>query len=87
MRPRLDTVAVVLVTVLALAHACTTPLDCSLNGDCVRGACLCDAGWTGASCGALAIVPGPINGGYHNATEASCEFHCSVFGERVWHAD
>lgn len=36
------------------AAACATDLDCYLNGDCVAGACVCDAAWDGPQCNVLA---------------------------------
>lgn len=36
---------------------CTTALDCFLNGDCVKGLCVCDAAWDGAACTVLATEP------------------------------
>ena len=33
--------------------ACTTPVDCQNNGDCVANSCLCDPGWTGSQCSSL----------------------------------
>ena len=36
---------------------CRGALDCSLNGACVGGACACDKGWTGSSCGVLDLEP------------------------------
>jgi hypothetical protein len=41
----------------AAAAACASGLDCSLNGRCRGGACSCDAGWRGSSCGALNLGP------------------------------
>ncbi len=36
-------------------QSCSTAADCSgYNGDCVKGACVCHRGWTGAKCGAIA---------------------------------
>lgn len=34
--------------------SCGTNLDCSLNGVCSGGVCICDKPWTGPSCGRLA---------------------------------
>ena len=36
---------------------CNGILDCSLNGDCAAGRCVCYAGWTGSSCGILDLEP------------------------------
>jgi hypothetical protein len=38
---------------------CSTALDCQLSGLCVNGACQCDVGWRGASCGQLDLLPNP----------------------------
>ncbi len=39
-----------------VAHAgCSTDEDCSLLGECQAGACVCDAGWSGPDCAALAL--------------------------------
>lgn len=36
--------------------ACTgTTLDCSLNGICVDGSCVCDFGWKGTNCGNISL--------------------------------
>lgn len=49
-----------------------TSSDCSLNGDCVDGSCVCDPWWSGsATCDVLAINPANKSEGYHNATYAS----------------
>ena len=32
------------------ALACTSDLDCSLNGVCTGGSCACDKPWSGAAC-------------------------------------
>jgi hypothetical protein len=43
----------------ALGAACAIDEDCSLNGECQTGSglCACDAGWTGATCGLLNVLP------------------------------
>ena len=40
-----------------LALTCRTPLDCSLNGVCAGGSCVCDAPWGGEGCGVLQYKP------------------------------
>ena len=50
---------------------CTADLDCSLNGACVSGACVCDGGWRGDACDQLRFGPASREGGLHNATMAS----------------
>jgi len=36
---------------------CTGPGDCSLLGDCIAGACMCDSGWAGPRCSTLLLLP------------------------------
>eukprot|EP01065_Artemidia_motanka_P004619 TRINITY_DN121_c0_g1_i5.p1 TRINITY_DN121_c0_g1~~TRINITY_DN121_c0_g1_i5.p1 ORF type:complete len:406 (+),score=117.13 TRINITY_DN121_c0_g1_i5:59-1276(+) len=43
--------------VAAAAAACSTDLDCSLNGVCTGGKCECDAAWNGTACEKFAILP------------------------------
>ena len=46
--------------VAASAHggaSCSSDSDCNLNGVCTAGACACDRGWSGASCGLLDLLP------------------------------
>ena len=44
------------------AAACSTPLDCGLNGECVAAACVCDAPWAGPSCTTLPFKTTPASG-------------------------
>ena len=37
--------------------ACSTDYDCSLGGECVASACVCDAWWTGSTCALLNLAP------------------------------
>ena len=57
----------------AEAASCTSQADCSLNGDCTSGTCVCDAPWAGSpACDVLAVRPTAINRtGYSNASAAS----------------
>jgi hypothetical protein len=41
----------------AAVYTCTNADDCELLGTCVDGACVCAAGFTGPSCGVLALAP------------------------------
>ena len=53
---------------------CSTSLDCSLNGECSSGQCVCDPGWTGTCCGALSLAPVDYNrtsGGYRNPSTST----------------
>jgi hypothetical protein len=49
---------------IAVAQACTNNLDCSLNGVCDNSECVCDAPWTGRSCGVLDRMPAKPGGAY-----------------------
>ena len=45
---------------LGSTNACSTDLDCSLNGVCsATGTCACDKPWTGAICGELKFAVTP----------------------------
>ena len=50
--------------------ACTTSEDCSLNGVCNSGHCVCDAAWGGAHCTQLQLLPAPapLNAAYPPAS-------------------
>jgi hypothetical protein len=43
--------------VFVFAPQCAGVLDCSLNGNCVAGRCVCGAGWAGPSCALLDLEP------------------------------
>lgn len=59
-----------LVACLATAaFACTTDDDCSLNGVCQQGTCLCDAGWIASDCSRLDFRPATRNTGYNRTAE------------------
>ena len=42
--------------------ACTTSFNCSLNGQCTAGACVCDPPWGGDSCQTLIYATTPASG-------------------------
>ena len=42
---------------LTTASSCGERDLCSLNGDCIGGACVCDAAWTGPTCAQVNLVP------------------------------
>ena len=71
-----------------LIAACTTNWNCSLNGVCSDGSCICDVPWTGASCEVLRMAPGSASGvGSHPL----CAYHggggtTSSWGGSVIHA-
>ena len=42
---------------------CATDLDCSLNGECTAGACVCDAPWAGTRCQTMELAAGRLGVG------------------------
>ena len=62
---------VLIAAAAASAAACSTTLDCSLNGECVSGACACDVGWAGAACGNLTLAETDPSLGHAWASGAS----------------
>eukprot|EP00756_Hemistasia_phaeocysticola_P002323 Hpha_TRINITY_DN11613_c0_g1::TRINITY_DN11613_c0_g1_i1::g.49007::m.49007 len=59
--------AAVLLVVLgcaAVCVACNSAMDCSLNGDCVSGACSCAPHWEGDSCSRFKLRPVTFPQGY-----------------------
>ena len=58
-----------------LEASCSTELDCELSGDCMQGSCVCDAGWTGAHCTHLALVPNaPAHYAFHARSPGNSSF-------------
>jgi len=51
--------------------ACHSDIDCSLNGLCKRGACECDAAWSGDHCETLELMPAALENGYKQQGRAS----------------
>ena len=70
---KLRALAVLLITVVVNSAAtCTSAADCSLNGDCVSGNCVCDIGWSGSpTCDQLLLLPSAPDSGYRNTSGAS----------------
>jgi hypothetical protein len=64
---------------------CNDSLDCSLNGDCVKGVCACDYAWTGAACNKMAILPMNKNSGYHNHTAGASWGGLPIYVDGKWH--
>lgn len=53
----LRVLSLLLASSLALSGpTCATNLECTLNGECVSGACVCDAGWGGPTCAVLKLT-------------------------------
>ena len=63
--------AALALALAARAGACATDADCGLLGDCVAGACACDAGWTGATCASLALAPAPPDSGLRQSNSSN----------------
>lgn len=63
--------ALVLAAVAASAAACSTDADCEHLGVCTAGACACDAGWVGQTCGTLDLVPSPPDSGLRQANSSN----------------
>uniref|UniRef100_A0A7S2I2G0 EGF-like domain-containing protein n=1 Tax=Helicotheca tamesis TaxID=374047 RepID=A0A7S2I2G0_9STRA len=57
---RLGWLVLILVAALRDISACKNDEDCEFNGACSGGACVCDKGWTGTSCGTLLLDPNPV---------------------------
>lgn len=51
--------------ILVASEVCKNDLDCSLNGACVNGACLCDPAWAGERCTELQLLPADLHEGYN----------------------
>ncbi len=63
---------------LSFAEQCASDEDCSLNGICTTGQCICDPGWIGNDCGALDLRPANRAGGYNRTGEG-----VSSWGSRI----
>ncbi|OKL62224.1 hypothetical protein UA08_02151 [Talaromyces atroroseus] len=77
-----------LATVL-LTLACTTDDDCSLNGTCQQGTCLCDPGWVASDCGRLDLRPATRYTGYNRTAEGISSWGATVVQDpsdsRIFH--
>ena len=60
-------------------------MDCSLNGDCVKGVCACDYSWTGSECNKMNILPMNKNSGYHNLTAGASWGGLPIYVDDKWH--
>lgn len=58
--------------------ACTTDDDCSLNGICQRGSCICDPGWTAPDYGQLDLRPATRFTGYNRTTEGISSWRAKI---------
>jgi len=59
---------------------CTDSDDCSLNGDCTDGACVCNTPWAGADCAHLLILPSstPAGGAIYGVSPRTGSSRCPV---------
>lgn len=64
---------IALAAISAVTAVCSDDNDCSLNGVCTAGICVCDDGWTthdnlkidGPDCGQLDFLPAPSDTSFH----------------------
>ena len=84
---------VLLLAALAAA-SCNSDLDCSLNGECQSGKCVCDAAWLGEACDTLALLPSAPGAGTCDASRnGTATGYTTTWGghpvldaDGVWHA-
>jgi hypothetical protein len=72
----------------AWSASCATDLDCSLNGVCTSGFCVCDKGWVSADhtgkgshaggCGLLDFKPAPSSVSFHGLDEKKSSWGGSI---------
>ena len=48
--------------IVAVQAACNVDFDCSLNGLCTGGECVCDSPWSGSECETLLYAVTPASG-------------------------
>ena len=82
---------------IASMTACSSNLDCELNGGCMNNTCKCNSGWKGESCSTLnlTIAPNPNLGVWplsqSHASETSYSWGFTVIksmtdGDNLYHA-
>ena len=77
---------VLLLIVSTGATPCTTDAECSYNGVCSAGACVCFPQWGGAHCAALRLVPTRRDAGLQLANASAAWAHgVSSWGGQVLH--
>eukprot|EP00035_Acanthoeca_spectabilis_P000400 m.73039 g.73039 ORF g.73039 m.73039 type:complete len:418 (+) comp10188_c0_seq1:1-1254(+) len=59
-------VVVLMACAGAATEGCTGDGDCSLNGVCTGGVCVCDAAWTGPNCSSLNFLPANKSQGFNH---------------------
>eukprot|EP00039_Didymoeca_costata_P004845 m.76552 g.76552 ORF g.76552 m.76552 type:complete len:395 (-) comp12563_c0_seq6:24-1208(-) len=68
---------------------CQTDIQCSLNGECVDGICICDEGWSAPDCGVLNLMPAVNNSGYNltglNPPVSSWGANIFSDAKNIWH--
>lgn len=80
----MHSMSLVLLSSLVVAAAaeasatCSTGLDCSLNGECVSGSCVCSPAWTGSTCGSLNLKPALLSNGYGYPGSSSSSWGAGV---------
>ena len=75
--------------ILPRASACVVGEDCSLNGVCTVGVCVCDPGWVGTDCGELDLRPASRGTGYNRTLEGTSSWGGTVVRDTenatLWH--
>lgn len=66
-------VALTLALLARGASACVSSADCSHLGECSAssGLCICDAGWAGATCASLDLLPAPVDSGLRQSNSSN----------------
>jgi hypothetical protein len=61
----------IILTASHTAAPCADDDACNLNGRCKDGVCRCDAGWVGADCATLDLMPSMPHAGYRRTNVSS----------------
>ena len=80
--------SMLVVRAAAWSAPCHTELDCSLNGVCTAGRCVCDKGWVSADhtgkgshaggCGLLDFKPAPSSVSFHGLDDNKSSWGGSI---------
>ena len=79
------TVAMLILATIVAALACVNDSDCSLNGVCDRGQCVCRQGWSGEDCSALKIGVVNASQGRNGLPDSSSWGGNVLFVDGVYH--
>lgn len=75
-------------TAVAVSTSCTSDLDCSLNGVCTSGSCVCDKPWSGQGCEKMNFKPVTFPQGYGMAPNLTSWGGGAIYdpGTKKYHA-